>query len=56
MSFMTELQEWQMFYVSKVFKKALFEALNDKGANFDGFASQEKLDVKTDIDFAKIVK
>jgi hypothetical protein len=37
-------------------KKALFEALNDKGANVEAFAAQEKLEFKTDIDFAKVVK
>ncbi len=37
-------------------KKALFEALNDKGANFEEFATKEKLEFKTDIDFAKVVK
>ena len=37
-------------------RKAFFEALNDKGANFEGFASEQKLDFKTDTDWAKIVK
>lgn len=36
-------------------KKSLYEALNDKGANFDTFAQQEKLNFKTDTDYAKIV-
>ncbi len=37
-------------------KKSLYEALNDKGANFDAFAQQEKLDFKSDTDYAKVVK
>lgn len=37
-------------------KKAIYEALSDKGANFEEFAAQEKLNFKTDTDFAKIVK
>lgn len=37
-------------------KKALYDALDDKGANFEAFAMQEKLDFKTDTDFARVVK
>lgn len=37
-------------------KKALYDALNDKGANLDAFASQENLAFKSDTDFARVVK
>ncbi len=42
--------------VKKMSKKSLFDALNDKGANFEAFAMQEKLDFNSDTDFVRVVK